>query len=402
MVERLQTQFADPNGVVPSAIAPLVSALAAAHRPRSVLMWLSRPDGSAQILRDCAASATAPTHEFLDGLPPSNAVLALRHMLMHTGALESRLDRLERLPAWLDRMLATVNDQHRQILRSYGTWRVIHNARRRATIQFTAAQAGNARVLVTIAAAFLAWIGQQHLDLPDVQQPHLDQWLAGGGSPRRLITHFLKWASRTYELDDLTVPQPIHTEPVVYLSEQQRWTQLRRCLHEHTLPLDVRISGALILLYGLWPARIGELTDQHLITRGNDAFLRIGAHATILPPALAVLVRQLIDSACGVSVVDRARPGTRWLFPSHLAGQHASGSAISRKLNTHGLSVRPARNAALIALAAELPAAALSPTLGLSIEAAVNWCRRSASSWNSFVQARAAQPDQSTARPDDG
>jgi hypothetical protein len=63
-------------------------------------------------------------------------------------------------------------------------------------------------------------------------------------------------------------------------------------------------------------------------------------------------------------------------------------------LNRHGIRVRVGRNSALAALAADIPAAALSPLLGISIEAAVRWTHRAKRDWQAYIQARATSPAQ--------
>jgi hypothetical protein len=50
----------------------------------------------------------------------------------------------------------------------------------------------------------------------------------------------------------------------------------------------------------------------------------------------------------------------RWLFPGRVPGQPIDGHSLTNLLNRHGISARPARNGALSALAADLPAAILA------------------------------------------
>jgi hypothetical protein len=50
-------------------------------------------------------------------------------------------------------------------------------------------------------------------------------------------------------------------------------------------------------------------------------------------------------------------------------------------------SVRASRNAALIALAADLPTTVVSDLLGLNITTAVNWTRRAGRDWHSYLAA---------------
>ena len=65
------------------------------------------------------------------------------------------------------------------------------------------------------------------------------------------------------------------------------------------------------------------------------------------------------------------------------------------QLNRHGLHARPARNTALITLAADLPAAVLADLIGMHPATAVRWARLSSSDWSAYL---AAEPGHSTRR----
>lgn len=69
-----------------------------------------------------------------------------------------------------------------------------------------------------------------------------------------------------------------------------------------------------------------------------------------------------------------------------------------RQLNRHGITVRPARNTTLIAVAAELPAAVLADTVGLHPNTAVRWARLANSAWASYLAAAPQPPTTGTPR----
>jgi hypothetical protein len=85
--------------------------------------------------------------------------------------------------------------------------------------------------------------------------------------------------------------------------------------------------------------------------------------------------------------------GLTWLFPGRAAGRHIGAAALAARLGAHGIPARPARNAALLALAADLPVAVLSDLLGLSISTALSWTREASRDWIGFIPP--APPDQS-------
>jgi len=328
------------------------------------------------------------THERLDAVEPRPAVVALRQMLVHVGALPPRNEALERLPAWLTRTLTTVPKHHRQVINVYGTWAVLRRARQRAArTQFTTASAGRARGKVRMAVTFLHWLDAQGVELEHVRQTHLDRWLAAGSPNRQCIGDFLRWTHQRGLTAALCVPRPAREEPDLSMTDEQRWELLRRCLHDCTLPLDVRAAGALLLLYGLPVSRIAVLRHEDLVTSGGKPCLLIAGHQTQLPPAVDSLLRAA-TAAKTRSAVGRAVNRDRWLFPSSLPGRPISAEGLGNKLNRHGIPVRASRNAALVTLGSELPAAALSALLGISISSAVQWTHRAKRDWHTFIQAR--------------
>jgi hypothetical protein len=87
----------------------------------------------------------------------------------------------------------------------------------------------------------------------------------------------------------------------------------------------------------------------------------------------------------------------QYKFPGQVPGRHLSVNGLVRQLNTHSIQARIARSAALINLAAGLPAAVLADLLSLHINTAVRWVKRARRDWASYLAARAETP--STGRP---
>ncbi len=136
----------------------------------------------------------------------------------------------------------------------------------------------------------------------------------------------------------------------------------------------------------------------------NDVYLTVGEHRTLVPPALAELVVQLRAAAPPASILRSHGDTTGWLFPGLVPGQHLADNYLVKLLNRAGIRTRMARNSALISLAADLPAPILADLLGLHINTAVRWVRRSKRDWASYVEARAEAVDRSlpsASAPDD-
>ncbi len=85
---------------------------------------------------------------------------------------------------------------------------------------------------------------------------------------------------------------------------------------------------------------------------------------------------------------DQRGPGR--LFPGRVPGQPIANHALTTRLNRHSISVRPARNGALAALAADLPAAILADLLGMHVTTAVRWVTYARRDWADYLAARAA------------
>ncbi|MGF1427099.1 hypothetical protein [Kitasatospora sp. LaBMicrA B282] len=390
--ERLTTEFTAPDGTTPDQLAPLVQALMNVTRARSVLTWLNRPHGGAALLRSLAATGTEVTHEALDTEANRPAVVVLRATLVHLAILPERHEALERLAPWLERKMADAPPEHRRLLRAYGSWVVVRDARRRADrTRFTAQSLARKRSHLLSVIVFLTWTTETGYALDVITQRHIDDWLDAGGPSRRSVRGFLRWTAQRGLTADLDVPWPRRSpEPRNWSTPEQRWELLDRCLNDDNLPLDVRAAACLTLLYGLSGQRITELTTRHL-TGGEHPTIRLGEHPAALPPTVFRLLAhqaELAVTACAIARTT-ARPDAPWLFPGQLADQPVTAHHLTSKLRRHGFPVIPLRNSALITLGADLPPSVLSSLLGISITSALKWTRRAGRDWNTYLASRA-------------
>jgi hypothetical protein len=79
-------------------------------------------------------------------------------------------------------------------------------------------------------------------------------------------------------------------------------------------------------------------------------------------------------------------------------GQPISTHAMTQKLGRDGITVRAARNGALAALAADLPAAILADLLGIHRHTAVRWVAYARRDWAEYLAARVAHEQQQARR----
>jgi hypothetical protein len=74
-----------------------------------------------------------------------------------------------------------------------------------------------------------------------------------------------------------------------------------------------------------------------------------------------------------------------WLFPGGMPGQPITPSRLGERLRALGIRAMPGRRAALIDLAAQLPAAILADSLNLSLGTAARWMHQAGADWNRYA-----------------
>ncbi|WP_432159085.1 MULTISPECIES: hypothetical protein [unclassified Streptomyces] len=363
--------------------------------PAGTLHWLS-DSPAARLLIHLATAQQSISHDLLDELPPSHAERYLRHLLIATGILPPRNDDLERIPAWLDGLLTDRPAHHGRLVRPFTTWVLLRRARRQAADRLnTTSTAQRIRRRVRQTLCLLDWLDAHRLELATLDQDRLDTWLSTNRSHYE-TKQFLDWAAQR----GLTDPHIIATPPTAaagpVLTEEDRWRQLRRCLTDAALPLEVRVAGSLVLLYGIPGEHLRYLTTDEIYGSAPDkTFLHVGPGRLWVPPRLAELLHQLAQAPRRRSSLTRhLADQPLWLFPGVLPGHPLSRKAFNDQLVRQGIQTRSARTAALIALAAELPAPVLADLLGVHIQTALKWTHHAQRGWSVYLMARIAGSDQ--------
>lgn len=139
-----------------------------------------------------------------------------------------------------------------------------------------------------------------------------------------------------------------------------------------------------MLLYGQQLSRITAMTTEQVTTRGEQVFVRFGREGVLIPQPLAGLLLELVrDGRRYIGV--GAPAATTWLFPGMMPGQPLTASRLGERLRTLGIRAQPGRRAALVHLAAQLPAAILADLLNLAPTTAVNWVRDACGDWSRYA-----------------
>jgi hypothetical protein len=121
----------------------------------------------------------------------------------------------------------------------------------------------------------------------------------------------------------------------------------------------------------------GEIDDEY---RQRLTLLR-------LPPRLGAIMGELADRPPTRLMIHHGPDAPRWLFPGRVPGQPIDNHSLTNRLNRHGISARPARNGALMALAADLPAAIIADLLGMHINTAIRWVKYAGRDWADYLAA---------------
>jgi hypothetical protein len=156
------------------------------------------------------------------------------------------------------------------------------------------------------------------------------------------------------------------------------------------MPLDLRVGGALVLLFGMLVSRITQLTKDDVIEDGQATYLVIDGHRLMLPPRLAHLVRQLRDQDEPRWTLGRLGTPVPWLFPGQSPVRPAVDILLGVRLHRYGIDAHAGRNTARMVLAAELPASVLADLTGISIGTAERWSQWAKRDWAAYVGQRAA------------
>jgi len=348
-----------------------------------------------RLLARLVAHGEPITHNALDRLEQTMHVRHLRHVLVDTGALEKRADGMEGLEPWLKGLLAGLPPRTATVLQRYVSWSLLPRTRRRATRgRTTVSSPRYVRTQILAAHQFLMWLETNQIGLAETTQHDVDTWLRRGASTRRRVRDFLRWAHDRGLADELEVGwlgrQGL---PEQILDNDQRWTLLRRCLRDDSLPLRLRIAGALVLLYGQIPSRIVRLTTDGITTNEKGTYLALRKQPVLLPPLLAALITELVSANSAYWSKTSRIDSPAWLFPGTRAGSHLGSGRLTLLLNQEiGVFVRPARGAALSDLAGNLPAPILADLLGISVAAAGRWRAIAGSDDADYLAARTVTP----------
>ncbi|OEJ21826.1 hypothetical protein AR457_41115 [Streptomyces agglomeratus] len=323
-------------------------------------------------------------------MPQNSPTRYLRGLLVTAGVLPRRDENLARLELWLANTVRQLPPHQARVIRAFGEWHVVRDARRRAARgRYTPLAAdGDIRDIKT-AIDLMSWLDTNEIALQDTTQSDLDRWLVDHPSLHRPVVTFIQWAVARRITGKLAISRPSKSHSSGLLDEQDLQDQLRRCLNDDTIPREARIIGALIRLYALPVTRIVELTTDRFHRDEKGAYLTIDRHPVLLPPKLA----QLIEEQIAQPVTDsRMRQqfgnGNGYLFPGKTPGRPRNAAGTHHLLQQHGLPVLTARNTAMIEAVTSLPPIVVADLFGMNITTAQRWANYAKDDWSTYLAAR--------------
>lgn len=382
---RLDELFADAPSALAEQLGPLrTSLLVDSDRP--ALEWLCRP-GSGRLLARLVDGSVEASHEGLDTVG-TRAADHLRHLLVAVGVLPERDDALAGLERWLDVQLAGIEHRDdRHLIETYATWHVLRRRRQRAARSGFTGSTTAARRSIRAAIDLVDWLRRHHRTLAELSQADIDLFVAAGPPGRRRVRPFLSWAAARKLAPRTTIAARPHRLPTSTITAEQVQGFVHRLAVDTTIPTVERAGGLLVALYGQPATRVARLRVDDVGIDGDQITLRLGRHHVELPPVLAELVVDLAANRHGGPWLG-TRQANPWLFVGGRPGQPLNASWLAARIAAHGLAVDELRGAALLGLAAELPAAFLADLLGISPGTAVRWSQAAGGEWAGYAAAR--------------
>ena len=380
------------TGVIAPELAPLASALKSMKRANSGVTWIRQRHVTSFLQNLTVVPRT--THEVLDELPASRTRDYVRGLLVEHGALPQRDEIKIRYQHWAATALDRLTDpQMRPIVERYIRWH--HLRRMNQAEQVTYGTFLRSKQTVTVAINFLNWLTAEDIALADLQQGHLDRWVATGPTTRLIADRFLRWAiSSGLVASDLTLPTHRRgTSRKLDAGTQDH--AIQQVTHTHDLTPRDRAAAILVLVFAQQIEDIVQLTWKDVTVTDDVVTVRLTDLEIVLPDPLDGPLRQL--AAHPEHDQTAAHPNSTWVFRGYSPGQHLTAHALRQRIGQICGGVRAARLGALAELSKLAPVAVIAEALGYHPVTIERHALDSAAIYSQYVAA--VSEDVSPARP---
>ena len=382
--DRLSDALDDGTGRVRPELVPLLDHMVAMERPRSGILWVSKPHVG-PMLRAVAHGEVPLTHEGVASLSPAKSSIHLRDLLVVAGILPP-VDRfLFLFEHWLPSWLEQISDpEDRKILTAYATWRVLRGLRATAaTGPVGHYREQIARRQLRAAAAFLTDLRENDLTLAGCTQRHLDRWFAQTREADRAnLRPFLRWASNSRRIPALRLP-PFKTSIAAPMPAKQRLDLIRRLHDSDEMDLTERVAALLVLLYAQPLSKITRLTVDDITLADGQMLIRLGDPAAPVPPPFDALIAQHLANR--PNLMSATNPNSKWLFPGRRAGQPLHPTTIRLRFQQLGIPNLHGRTRALRELLLHAPPAVVAGMLGYTPGPAEAIAAQAGATWKHYA-----------------
>lgn len=388
--ERLTTLLTDPHtGQIHVQLRPVFDELVGCDRPQAAIWWLRRPPGvGPRLLADMAAGQIEISHDTFRHLPSDKAHDYLRGLLAAVGVLPPFDIRVERMPPWLDTVLADLPDDHAALIRRFARWHVLPRMRTAADRgHLTQTMANAARRRIRVAIDFLTFLAAHNATAASATQDLLERYqLSVAANPRNALHTFLVWLRDSGINSALHIPWVPQPPPAVTVSQEQRWQAVSQLLHDPELRLYTRVGGLFLLLFAQPLTRIVAMRTDQVTLASHTVHVAFHDVPIQMPTPLDDLIREHL-SRRGKSLY--ASRDTGWLFPGGNPGMHLATENLRSQLVAIGIKPYEARKASLFQLAGDVPAPVLAELIGITDNNAANWAKLAARDWTGYIAQRA-------------
>lgn len=353
------------------------------RRPWGGLTWTSHSHVQRN-LRALARGEVPLTHDGLSQLTPWRSVAYLRDLLMRSGVLPRADRQLLLFQRWLAEKLPAIDGPGpRRLLELFATWHVqrrLHTLADRCPL--TSKQIHQARNEIHLATAFLAHLAERGRTLADCTQADVDDWYSGGYTARRLTHAFLRWAMRSNHMPTVTIPHRSTSNPAP-LAQHQRLTLLRQAVNRDDIPLQDRVTAALVLLYAQPLTRIARLTIDDVLREDGEVQIRLGDPPSPVPEPFAGMLLDYLGQR--PNTMTATNPGARWLFPGRPAGQPMTSDTLEIRLRDLGFPTQRGRTSAIRQLVLQAPAPVVARMLGYHDDTTAQLAAESGGTWRHYA-----------------
>lgn len=382
--------LAGDDGSIKPALLPLADALKQMSRPNSGLTWI-RQQPVDDLLKRLARGEVAISHAAFDDLPRSKVTEFLRELLVEHQVLPRRDRNLAAFELWLRDKLTTIDDiEHRKIIERFGRW---HHLRRlriaSASKPISLSALMNAKQTTTVAINFLAWLGEQGVELSEVTQAEIDAWHADGPSTNGRVDTFLFWTKSNRIVSRLLDVPRHHRGNGPILERRARIDAIRHLLVDDQMLLPNRVAAGLVLLYGQPVHRVAATRVECVTLREDGATIRFARDDLGVPEPFATLLSALCQSRANLQTA--AHRDSPWLFPGYVPGEHINALHLAEELRQHGAPPLAGRAGAWQQLVRELDPVILADAIGISPTTAMKHAERAGTSYQRYAGSRATR-----------